>query len=221
MAANSSTRWRILAIMAILSAGALILVGQLIRWQVIEHETFLVLAEEEHQSEATIRPRRGAIYDRNGFLLAADTFQYAISASPPMISDPYTAADRLFPLLEMGRDETLTALTSDLPETSTMKAEIRARRDLVCDLLSNLPGLECLRPDAGMFVMVDVRSSGLTAFDFASRLLDEYAVSVLPADAFGPSAEGHLRIGLCTGQDQLRAACERIAAFALALRGDE
>jgi cell division protein FtsI/penicillin-binding protein 2 len=112
MAANSSTRWRILAIMAILSAGALILVGQLFRWQVLEHETFLTLAEEEHQSKATIRPRRGAIYDRNGFLLAADTFQYSVSASPPMISDPYAAADRLFPLLKMGRAETLAALTS-------------------------------------------------------------------------------------------------------------
>ena len=107
MAANSSTRWRILAIMAILSAGALILVGQLIRWQVLEHETFLALAEEEHQSEATIRPRRGTIYDCDGFLLAADSFQYAVSASPPMISDPYAAADRLFPLLKMGRDEIL------------------------------------------------------------------------------------------------------------------
>jgi cell division protein FtsI/penicillin-binding protein 2 len=113
MAANSSTRWRILATIAILSAGALILVGQLFRWQVLEHETFLALAEEEHQSEVTIRPRRGAIYDRNGFLLAADTFQYAVSASPPMISDPYTTADRLFPLLEISRDDTLTALTSD------------------------------------------------------------------------------------------------------------
>ncbi len=113
MAANSSTRWRILATIAILSAGALILVGQLFRWQVLEHETFLALAEEEHQSEVTIRPRRGAIYDRNGFLLAADTFQYAVSASPSMISDPYTTADRLFPLLETSRDDTLTALTSD------------------------------------------------------------------------------------------------------------
>jgi len=113
MAANSSTRWRILAMMAIFSAGALILVGQLFRWQVLEHETFLALAEEEHQSKATIRPRRGAIYDRNGFLLAADTFQYAVSASPPMISDPYTAADRLFPLLGMSRDDTMAALTNN------------------------------------------------------------------------------------------------------------
>ncbi|GAB4535498.1 MAG: penicillin-binding protein 2 [Anaerolineae bacterium] len=112
-AANSSTRWRIIATMAILSAGALILIGQLFRWQVLEHEAFLSLAEEEHQARATIRPRRGTIYDRNGFLLATDTFQYSVSASPPVISDPYATADRLFPLLGMSRDETLALLTRD------------------------------------------------------------------------------------------------------------
>jgi cell division protein FtsI/penicillin-binding protein 2 len=113
MAANVNVRWRIIALMAMLSAGALILVGQLFRWQVLESRAFLALGEEEHQSEIVIRPRRGAIYDRNGFLLAADTFQYAVSASPPMISDPYATADRLFPLLDMSRDETLAALTSN------------------------------------------------------------------------------------------------------------
>jgi cell division protein FtsI/penicillin-binding protein 2 len=115
MAANSDMRWRIIALMAILSASTLILIGQLFRWQVLEHHTFLALAEEEHQSEVIIRPRRGAIYDRNGFLLAVDTFQYEVSASPTMISDPYAAADRLFPLLGISRDETLAALTSDGP----------------------------------------------------------------------------------------------------------
>lgn len=113
MAANFNTRWRIITLMAILSASALILVGRLFRWQILEHKTFLALAEEEHQAEITLRPRRGVIYDRNRFLLAADTFQYAISASPPMISDPYTTADRLFPLLGISRDETLAALTSE------------------------------------------------------------------------------------------------------------
>ena len=113
MRANSSTRWRIITVMAMLFAGALILVGQLFRWQVLEHSTFLALAEEEHQAEVSIRPHRGVIYDRNGFLLAVDTFQYTVSASPPMISDPYATADRLFPLLEMSRDETLAALSSD------------------------------------------------------------------------------------------------------------
>ena len=114
-------------------------------------------------------------------------------------------------------DGAVAALTTDIAEIAEMKTEIRARRDLVCSLLANLPALECIRPDAGMFVMIDIRTSGLSAFDFASRLLDEKAVSVLPADAFGPSAQGHLRIGLCTDQDRLRAACERITAFALLL----
>jgi len=114
-------------------------------------------------------------------------------------------------------DGALVALTEDLPEIPEIKKETRARRDLVCDLLSNLPGLECLRPDAGMFVMVDIRESGLSAYDYASRLLDEQSVSLLPADAFGPSAHGHLRLGLCSNQDVLRKACERIGAFAISL----
>jgi len=101
--------------MAILSASTLIVVGQLFRWQVLQHQAFLALAEKEHQAEVVIRPHRGAIHDRNGFLLAADTFQYEVSASPPMISDPYTVADRLFPLLGMSRADTLAALTSDAP----------------------------------------------------------------------------------------------------------
>ncbi len=113
--ASSGTRLRIIALMAILSASTLIVVGQLFRWQVLEHRAFLALAEKEHQAEVVIRPHRGAIYDRNGFLLAADTFQYEVSASPPMISDPYTTADRLFPLLGMSRADTLAALTSDAP----------------------------------------------------------------------------------------------------------
>jgi len=112
---GSGVRLRIITLMAVLSAGTLILAGQLFRWQVLEHQTFLALAEKEHLAEDVIRPHRGAIYDRNGFLLAADTFQYEVSASPTMISDPYATADRLFPLLGMSRAETLAALTSDAP----------------------------------------------------------------------------------------------------------
>ena len=117
MTANSGSgvRLRIITLMAILSAGTLILVGQLFRWQVLEHQAFLILAEKEHQSEDVIRPHRGTVYDRNGFLMAADTYQYEVSASPTMISDPYATADRLFPLLGISRADTLAALTSDAP----------------------------------------------------------------------------------------------------------
>ena len=109
------------------------------------------------------------------------------------------------------QDAAAAGLDQAPAEIAAMKAELRARRDLVCERLGGVDGLECLKPEAGMFVMLDVRGTGMAAFDFASGLLESHAVSLLPADTFGQSARGHLRIGLCSGQDVLAEACHRIA----------
>lgn len=93
-------------------AAGLVLVGQLIRWQVLEHHRFVALAEAEHQNELVIPPRRGEIRDRSGYLLAADVIRYDVSASPKIISDPYTTSDRLYRLLDIPREELLEDLAS-------------------------------------------------------------------------------------------------------------
>jgi cell division protein FtsI/penicillin-binding protein 2 len=90
----------------------MLLVGQLVRWQVFEHLRFVALAEAEHQNELTIPPRRGEIRDRNGHLLAADVIQYDISASPKIVNDPEVTADRLAHLLNLPREDLLKTLTS-------------------------------------------------------------------------------------------------------------
>ncbi len=105
--------YRIITVMAVMSAAGLVLVGQLIRWQVLEHHRFAQLAEAEHQNELVIPPHRGEIHDRNGHILAADVIQYDISASPKIISDPYATADRLYRLLNVPREDLLKSLTSD------------------------------------------------------------------------------------------------------------
>jgi arginine:pyruvate transaminase len=51
----------------------------------------------------------------------------------------------------------------------------------------------------------------LSAQAFADRLLDRHGVSVLAGEAFGPSAAGHIRLGLVLGAEPLREACQRIA----------
>lgn len=99
--------------MAILCAAGVVLVGQLVRWQVIEHYQFVALAEAEHQDELIIPPRRGEIRDRNGHLLAADILEYDLSASPKIISDPYATADRLSGLLDISRDQLVATLASE------------------------------------------------------------------------------------------------------------
>ncbi|MNT35939.1 Arginine--pyruvate transaminase AruH [compost metagenome] len=65
-----------------------------------------------------------------------------------------------------------------------------------------------------MFVMVDIRATGLGAQAFAERLLEEHGVAVLAGDAFGPSAAGHLRVGLVMDSEHLEKACRRIALCA-------
>ena len=112
---TDATRYRIYTIMAVMCAATLVLIGQLVRWQVIEHHRFASWAEAEHQNELVIPSRRGEVYDRNGYLLAADLVEYDISASPQIIGDPLATADRLHRALELPRDEILQALTADKP----------------------------------------------------------------------------------------------------------
>lgn len=123
----------------------------------------------------------------------------------------------LFGLPDFVQRAAQVALEQDLPEVAQMHEEYRQRRDLVCTMLDDCPGLKPVRPDGGMFVMVDVRQTGLDAQAFAERLLDGYGVSVLAGEAFGPSAAGHIRIGLVVDQVKLAEACQRIALCAAGL----
>ena len=112
------------------------------------------------------------------------------------------------------QDAAVVALESHLPELEAMREAYRQRRDLVCESLADCPGVRALKPDGGMFVMVDIRETGLSAQAFADRLLDRHGVSVLAGEAFGPSAAGHIRLGLVVGAAPLRDACQRIARCA-------
>ncbi|MEK1843981.1 MAG: aminotransferase class I/II-fold pyridoxal phosphate-dependent enzyme [Pseudomonas sp.] len=123
----------------------------------------------------------------------------------------------LFGLPDFVQNAAQVALDKDLPEVALMREEYRQRRDLVCARLSGCPGIRPIKPDGGMFVMVDVRQTGLGAQDFAERLLEGYGVSVLAGEAFGPSAAGHIRIGLVVDQARLADACQRIASCAAQL----
>ncbi|EJM80243.1 pyridoxal phosphate-dependent aminotransferase [Pseudomonas sp. GM60] len=120
----------------------------------------------------------------------------------------------LFGIPDFVQKAAQVALEGDLPEVAMMREEYRQRRDLVCANLNLCPGLRAVRPDGGMFVMVDVRQTGVCAQRFAERLLEGYGVSVLAGEAFGPSAAGHIRIGLVVDQRKLADACRRIALCA-------
>ena len=106
---------RIFVVMAVLSAAGLVLAAQLIRWQIMEHGYFVELAAQQNQKEIVLNARRGNIYDHHHHLLAGNTVQYEVDASPQLIADPQETADRLYRLLNIPRDTLLEQLTSDRP----------------------------------------------------------------------------------------------------------
>lgn len=115
------------------------------------------------------------------------------------------------------QDGALAALRRELPEVAALREAYRARASLLSALLREAPGCRAAMPEGGMFVLLDVRGSGLDAGAFARLLLERERVAVLPCDGFGASAAGHLRIALSAPEARLREAGERILRFARAL----
>lgn len=111
----------------------------------------------------------------------------------------------------------LVALAQADEVAEHMRAVYRRRRDRLLERLATVPGLTVVRPEAGMFTLLDVRATGLSGADFAWRLLREQGVSVLDATAFGASAAGHVRLSYTLEEGRLDEACRRIEVFCRSL----
>jgi arginine:pyruvate transaminase len=123
------------------------------------------------------------------------------------------AAMSMFGCPQFIQDAAAFALNNDEYYVREMCTKYQKRRDLVCACLDRMPRLNYLRPESGMFIMVDV--SDLYEDDklFAQKLLDAESVSVLPGSAFGVSTRGHVRVSLVQPEDVLNEGCRRLENF--------
>lgn len=110
------------------------------------------------------------------------------------------------------QDAARKALESD-DISATVRAAMRERRTLIHQTLSPANGVTLFDSGVGMFVVLDVSATGMSAETFATQLLERHNVSTLPCDGFGPAGKFLLRVGLCVDGNQLRTACERINKF--------
>ncbi|MEQ8898383.1 MAG: pyridoxal phosphate-dependent aminotransferase [Roseovarius sp.] len=102
------------------------------------------------------------------------------------------------------------AATFALAQGDAFEADIsdpfRRRRDLVIDMLEGQNAVRAIPADGGMFVMLDMRATGLSGEEFADRLLTEHLVGVMPGESFGEAAAGHIRVALTVDDDRLAGA---------------
>jgi aminotransferase len=90
------------------------------------------------------------------------------------------------------------------------------RRYLVARL--NAMGLHTFEPEGAFYVFPCVKGFGLTSDEFATKLLMEQKVAVVPGTAFGNSGEGFLRISYAYSLENLKTALDRIEIFVKGLK---
>jgi aspartate/methionine/tyrosine aminotransferase len=73
-------------------------------------------------------------------------------------------------------------------------------------------------PEAGMFMLVDVRETGVSGYEFMRALYESERVSVLDGAAFGRETAGFVRLCFATDEELIASACERIRHFCQQLR---
>jgi arginine:pyruvate transaminase len=112
------------------------------------------------------------------------------------------------------QDAGLAALGLGPAFEEAVSAPFRRRRDLAVACLAASNRLRLVPSGGAMYVMVDVRATGLSGNRFAERLLEAEHIAVMPGESFGQAAAGHVRIALTVADDALAAALARLAAFA-------
>lgn len=111
----------------------------------------------------------------------------------------------------------LAALAGPQDAVAEMRAAYRRRRDLVRGMLEPA-GLLPAVPSGAFYALADLRGTGLSSQEAATRLIREQKVATVPGTAFGRVAEGFVRLSLASADEDLRVACERILTFVTRLR---
>ena len=115
------------------------------------------------------------------------------------------------------QDAGIHALTEADAIEAGIAARYRRRAQAALAAIGNAPGVRAVPPQGGMYLMLDIRETGLSGDAFAALLLDAERIAVMPGESFGHAAAGHLRIALTVPEAELRDALGRIAAFARSL----
>ncbi len=97
-------------------------------------------------------------------------------------------------------------------DVEVMREAYDQRRRFLIDRFRKM-GLECFEPFGAFYVFPSIQKFGMTSEEFATRLLQEEKVAVVPGDAFGKCGEGFLRISYAYSIDNLKVALDRMENF--------
>jgi aspartate aminotransferase len=197
---------------------------------VLKHENLLIIADEIYEhinftgEQVSIASFPG-MFDRtitvNGFAkgYAMTGWRVGYIAAPKWIADgcnkvqgQITSAN-----CSIAQRAALAAVTGDIAPTTKMVEEYRKRRDIVYNLLKEIPGVKANYPEGAFYFFPDVssfygKSDGTRTIkngdDLCLFLLEKAHVSLVPGGAFGD--EACVRLSYAASESDLREALKRL-----------
>lgn len=109
------------------------------------------------------------------------------------------------------------ALKKGDEEVEKMRQSYNQRRRFLMNAFKEM-GVDCFEPFGAFYVFPCIKEFNMTSEEFATRLLTEEKVAVVPGSAFGDCGEGFLRISYAYSIENLKEAVSRIRKFVEKLR---
>ena len=112
------------------------------------------------------------------------------------------------------------ALKNGASDVEMMRDSYNQRRRYLMAELKRL-GIPCFEPFGAFYIFPNISQFGLSSEEFATRLIREHKVAVVPGSAFGQSGEGFVRVSYAYSIEELKQAFERIERFITELRAEQ
>ncbi len=106
----------------------------------------------------------------------------------------------------------IDALKNGDADVQMMRESYNQRRRYLVNAFQEM-GLDCFEPFGAFYIFPCVKQFGMTSDEFATKLLKQEKLAVVPGNAFGDSGEGFLRISYAYSLEKLKIAIGRLRHF--------
>ena len=112
----------------------------------------------------------------------------------------------------------VSALRDGDEDVAMMRESYNQRRRYLLHAFEEM-NISCFEPLGAFYTFPNIKRFGMSSDEFATTLLKEEKVAVVPGTAFGDCGEGFLRISYAYSLEDLKRALERIERFVKRLDG--
>lgn len=138
---------------------------------------------------------------------------WLVGPKPLVVHADHLVMCMLFGMPGFIQEAAVTALSISDQAERDIRDYCARRCELMYQGLAGIAGLRCHRPEAGMFMLVDVSGTGMNGRQFMRALYAAEQVSVLDGGVFGRDTAGVVRICFAVEEQTIEEACRRIARF--------